>query len=161
LAVTKSLLQLEDCWITRLDFRTEEGGEHASDDGNEALPRVTWDVKRSSEDDSYLVSLRVSNSTPTFHVLLDMQGTFSFPEAVNPPVQARMIEVNAPSILYGVARGVLGSVTGFSRVRRQLMPSLNLIKIAERREKQRNRQKATSSRPQEAASEASEVLSGL
>jgi len=137
--VSKSLLQLEDCWITRLDFRTEEGGTR---DGHEALPRVTWDVDRDSEDGHYTVTLRVADHSPRFHLLMDMQGVFRFGEGVSDQMQARMIEVNAPSILYGIARGVFSGLTGLSQVKRQLMPSLNLVEVAERRKKQRQRQKA-------------------
>jgi len=134
----KSLLQLEDCWLTRFDLRTEATAV-VPDDAPEALPRITWTIRKSSEDSSYLVTLRVSDNSPHLKLAFDMQGTFTFQGEAPDRIQARMIQVNAPSILYGVARGVVAGMSGFTPHRRYLLPSVNMVELAEKREKQQAR----------------------
>lgn len=135
--MSKSLLQLEDCWISRLDFRVGESQrEQSAESHDEALPRLTWDIKRSSEDQSYLVTLRISDHSGRCDVLLDLQGTFTFRDGVPNETQNRMIGVNAPTILYGIGRGLIGMLTGLSPTKRYIVPSINVIPLAEKRERQ-------------------------
>ena len=142
--MSKSLLQLEDCWLTRFDLRSGDASQNEAEN-DEALPRVTWTVKKSSEDESYLVAMRISDNSRQLHLLLDIQGTFTFTGEAPERLQTRMIQVNAPSILYGVARGIVAGMSGFTAQRRYLLPSINIVELAERREKQQarsNRRKA-------------------
>lgn len=144
--MARSLLQLEDCWITRLEFRTADGPEEPGEtEDDERSPRLAWEVRKSPDEPSYLVALKISDKTARLHLLLDVSGTFSFNANVPLDTQSRMVDINGPTILYGIARGIVGGLTGFSPGRRYLMPSVNVIALAERRDKKRARTRATAS----------------
>jgi preprotein translocase subunit SecB len=135
--VSKSLLQLEDCWVTRLDFKVLDSNVVVRDDAS--VPRLTWDIRKSEDEDSYLVSLRVSDNSHGSHLLMDLQGTFTFLHDTPSETQAKMIGLNGPAILYGIARGIVGALTGFSSGRRRMLPSVNVVDLVERKDRQRAR----------------------
>jgi preprotein translocase subunit SecB len=137
--LTRSLLQLDDSWVNRLEFRAG-AGVNEDDEEDSSLPRLSWEIKKSSEEPSYLITLRIVSNTPRFHLLLDMSGTFSFLDNAADETQQRMISINGPAILYGVARGIVAGISGLTPVRRQLLPSVNVVALVERRERQQARQ---------------------
>jgi hypothetical protein len=51
----------------------------------------------------------------------------------------RMSNVNGPTILYGIARGIVGGLTGFAAGGRYLLPSVNMVELAQRQDKRRLR----------------------
>ncbi|MPZ48263.1 MAG: hypothetical protein GEU75_02950 [Dehalococcoidia bacterium] len=79
-----------------------------------------------------MVSLKVTDNTDRIHLALEMQGEFSFSDGMEETARARMADVNGPAILYGVARGIIGVVTGFSNEHRYLLPSVNIVYLAQR-----------------------------
>jgi hypothetical protein len=127
-------LQLEDSWVTRFEFRTN-GSELEND--SEVNPRVSWEIRKSSDDGAYLIDMRISCSHSAFRLLLDVSATLSFPDHMDVDAKNRMVNLNGPAILYGVARGIVGSVTGLAPTRRIILPSVNIISIAEQQEKRK------------------------
>jgi hypothetical protein len=142
--VSKSLLQLDDSWVRRLEFRTGDAALHQPQ-AESSAPRVTWSVRRGDSDESYVLNMRILESSPALRVLLEMEGAFSFGPGVPHETQIRMVEVNGAAILYGVARGVVGSLSGMTPTGRYLLPPINIIDIVERRERRRSRAEATAS----------------
>ena len=133
----RSQLQLEDAWVTRLEFTSSAPTDLLETQANESYPRVSWELRRRPEDGAYLVQLKILDRRATTRLVLEMEGTFSFPEGMAENVQFRMSNVNGPTILYGIARGVIGSLTGFSAGGRYLLPSVNVVELAERQDRRR------------------------
>jgi len=68
-----------------------------------------------------------------YGIELGVIGTFHFKDGTTPNVRNRMIVVNAPSILYGFARGFVASATGVGAHGAISLPAANLLEIAERK----------------------------
>ena len=140
--MSRSPLQLEDFWITRLDFRAKE--DHSTEEAvtTEPLPRLTWEIATTPAD-SYSIKLRVSENSPRYHLLVDVTGIFSFKQNTTDQTRELMIAVNGPSILYGIVRGVVSGISGMSQAGRSAMPSINIVALNQRRERQRARRTTT------------------
>jgi len=138
----RSLLRLDDCSVTRFEFQTEVTPKTL--ESHSRFPRVSWDLSKKPEEDTYLVHLKVLERTKEFRLTIELRGVFSFDEEVSEDTQLRMANMNGPSILYGIARGLAGGITGLSTTRRYLLPSVNIVEIAERQERRRKAQSQAS-----------------
>lgn len=132
-------LQLDDYWIDTLEIRAVQdiGGRAPAQNG--VVPRLQFEIFRSPEGASYLIEMsivlgkaRVARGLP-YHLRLKLSGVFSFTPDTPEPTQTRMIHINGPAILYGVARGIVAEATGAGRHGKYVLPSVNLLPMAEKR----------------------------
>lgn len=133
----RALLQLDDYWIDTLEIQAVKdlGERPAIEDG--VLPRLQFHVF-GPEDQSYLVDMSVvlgqakaARGAP-YRLRLKLSGVFSFLPDTPEDVQVRMIHVNGPAILYGIARGVVAEATGAGRYGKYVLPSVDLLEMADR-----------------------------
>jgi len=135
--VSRSLLQLEDSWVTRLELRSITPAPLAGATSSDTLPRISWEIRDRA--DNYEIELRVSDNAAGHHILIDVTGRFSFKGKASDEQKKRMIDLNGPSILYGVVRGIVASLSGLTSGGRYALPSINFVALAEKRERQRAR----------------------
>lgn len=112
---------IEDLHVTSRDF---------DDDADEPVLRLSKPVVLQNPEDpsKYHVRLRIKSTEPGRDVDVVVVGHFALlvgQDAAN----ERMIEYNAPAILYGVARGIVGGITAFTELGRLDLPSVNLVKL--------------------------------
>lgn len=143
--MSKSGLQLEDCWITRFEFQSL--GAASNIEIAEAAPKLSWETKQSAEDASYLIQMRILGGDASYRMLLNLSATFSFDESIDEEMRGRMVNLNGPAIIYGVARGIVASISGLSPTRRVILPSVNIVNIAEQRDKRRARRRENIGKP--------------
>jgi preprotein translocase subunit SecB len=60
-------------------------------------------------------------------------GDFTFAEGTADEVAQRMIYINGPSILFGIARGITGQATGASKHGQFVLPTVNFVEIEKAR----------------------------
>lgn len=138
----KALLQLDDYWVDKLSIEATGGAVEAPIFSADGLPRVTFGVYASEASENYRVDMQVlvgkaaaARGFP-YRMRLRLSGIFSFAPATPPNVRERMINVNGPAILYGVARGVVGEATATGPRGKYVLPSINFIEMLERRARQ-------------------------
>jgi preprotein translocase subunit SecB len=68
-----------------------------------------------------------------YRLRLKLSDVFSFRPNTPADRQERMITVNGPAILYGVARGIVAETTGAGRHGKYVLPSVDLLPMAMRR----------------------------
>jgi preprotein translocase subunit SecB len=134
-----SQLQLEDAWVTRLEFSSSEAADSLTHAQAGSYPRVSWELLRKPDKGTYLVQLKILDRQSTTRLSMVIEGTFSFPEEMAENMRFRMSNVNGPTILYGIARGIVGGLTGFAAGGRYLLPSVNMVELAQRQDKRRLR----------------------
>jgi preprotein translocase subunit SecB len=68
-----------------------------------------------------------------YTVDLTIVGYFTLAEGISDEQTQRMIFLNAPSILFGIARGIAGQATGASRHGQFVLPTVNFVGIEKAR----------------------------
>lgn len=132
-ALPAAPLRLDGFWLEKLQVSFADGaiGELRPD---VALSGST-EVLATPADD-FLVRLTISSDTSeasiaVYNFSLTLAGNFAVAEGTPDEAKKRLIHLNGPAILYGVARGVLASITGISAHGPIHLPSVNFIDLLE------------------------------
>lgn len=83
---------------------------------------------------------RSRNNSP-YYIFLKLSGIFSYEKNTNKEYIDKTINLNAPSMLYGIARGVISQITASSLYGKFILPSVNFIEILKRKTKNTLRKK--------------------
>jgi preprotein translocase subunit SecB len=143
-------LQLDDYWVDALDVRDAAypgSGESVST----ALPDIDYEILKAPEDiaqgrECYLVKLKLSAGKAKvrlgipYEFRVQLSGVFSFLPTTEASAKSTYLYYNAPAMLYGIARGMIGEITGTSRQRRYILPSVNFQEVYKRWKQKRDRQ---------------------
>lgn len=130
----QSLLQLNEYWIESASLKTDP---EASNVANGSIP-LSYDVAycepTESDGTCLFVRLRVKTQRTAkkihpYEIDLTLVGRFSVSAKANDDSLAHhLIQYNAPAILYGIARGVVASLTSFGHAGRFDLPSANFVR---------------------------------
>lgn len=103
---------------------------------------VDFDVQQSEADQSrYRIIMRINlaeggyspEENPPYALRIVIFGYFAFDEGTSEEVMLRMINFNGLSILYGIARGLMGQATGSSVHGQFLLPAVNFVGLLEKK----------------------------
>lgn len=118
--------------------------EHESDRGHSGSVGVDFEVQRNEKNPiEYRIIMRIKlaesgyvpEENPPYSLALTISGYFRFEAGTDEPTMKRMLHVNGTSILYGIARGLVGQATGASVHGQFVLPTVNFIQILEARER--------------------------
>lgn len=137
-------LQLEDYWIDELVFR-DIGGPPPSSAAEERvpLPRIDFDVYTPEPDEEeperyHVILLTVSAGKAKalkgipYEFRIQVYGIFTVSPHLDEESQYRLLHLNGPAILYGIARSAIGTVTALGRKDKYILPSINILDIFKR-----------------------------
>lgn len=106
-------------------------------------PRVDWQMFRGQDNEmEHLIRMRIrfgSSKTAGVSGALQLSGVFVTTGESPPDNWHVLMAYNAPAILYGIARGLLSSLTSQMQSGLYLLPAMNLVDIARRQERRRRR----------------------
>ncbi len=96
----------------------------------------------------YRISMRIqlaangytAEENAPYTVDMTIIGYFTFTEGTTEDVSQKMIYINGPAILFGIARGIMGQATGASKHGQFVLPTVNFVEIEKAR---LEREKAT------------------
>lgn len=132
-------LSLRDYWVVQLSIRdvavAGSGSPKKPARSPQAAPTINWTVYRSEERDAYLVRLtaRFARGAPSaLKGLIEVAGLFTVENDVEHA--AALLNMNAPSILFGIARGVVGSVSASTVGGKYVLPAVNFVELAARKQ---------------------------
>jgi len=134
------LLDIEDYWIESLELRALD----AYDPAQPLVGSVGFSLRYVHVDDPSICTLHMElkvNTPPAvsqadddlnapYYVHLVIAGQFRFADDIPDELKNRMLVTNAPAMLYGVARGLLGQATSSARHGRMVLPSMNFVELA-------------------------------
>lgn len=126
--VDLAALHLEGSWIDELHVYPTPEGSESPQGVKVSKPQV---LQNPDDEADYVVRLRVKITTEASTVDVTASGRFRLVASEPSPADLRMIEYNGPSILYGVIRGVVSTVTALSLHGRIDLPSVNLASLIE------------------------------
>lgn len=110
---------------------------------------VDFDVKGSTKDTNrFLLDMKVdlnegqtSNEFEMYQIHVHLYGWFRFTSDLDEPTKTKMLYTNATSMLYGVARSVVGNLTGGFGNERYVLPVLNLLSVAKAKAEKANKKR--------------------
>ncbi|HQW51117.1 MAG TPA: hypothetical protein PL082_03585 [Tepidiformaceae bacterium] len=119
-------LRLVGTWVEVLSLTSAEGDATSGIETRVSSPDV---LRNPGEPQDYFVRLRVWASDPETCVDLTIAGRFELASGEDDPEAQRMVEYNAPAILYGVARGIVAAVSAIAGRERLELPSIDLARL--------------------------------
>jgi preprotein translocase subunit SecB len=139
-----ALLDIQNYFVDELvvrtnpDFKREKTGK--------CDIAVSFDLKRKGREPQFMISMTIEVNKAKkafplgpYYVLLNLGGIFSFPEGTEEATMMRMLGVNGTSILYGVARGVVGQATATCRHGKFVLPTVNFVELIKKQAKKKNK----------------------
>lgn len=82
---------------------------------------------------SMFIELNKNDDNSPYYILMKLSGFFSYADETDDDYIKKTIALNAPSILYGVARGIIAQVTGNYEYGKFILPAVNFIEILKRK----------------------------
>lgn len=125
-------LRLDHFWVEELRISASEA---ESDSSSLQLAGRSDFFVTSDDSDGFLVRLSVSSGSKDtdtdYRFYIRIAGQFSVSADIPDDSKMGLIYLNAPAILYGVARGVIATVTGMSLHGPLHLPSVNFVELLE------------------------------
>jgi preprotein translocase subunit SecB len=111
-------------------------------------------IKRKGTKPEFMIAMNLEINKPkeafavsAYYISLNIIGYFSFVEGTDEETVKKMIVLNGPVILYGVARGVVGQATGNCRFGKFVLPTLNFLEIMKKDAEKKQIKNKTNDRP--------------
>lgn len=142
-------LQLEDYWIDELVLRDIGGSAPASvAEDRVPLPRVEFEVitpeAEEEEAERYHVILVTVSAGKAkalkgipYEFRIQVYGIFTVSPQLDEESQYRLLHLNGPAMLYGIARSAIGTVTALGRKDKYILPSINILDIFKRQQRRK------------------------
>lgn len=139
-----------------LEFFVEELTVKANSDYDSKKPItgglfVDYDILKSEKKSllfkiPMVIEINKNNNNSPYQIFMRLNGFFCYPEGTEENYINKTIGLNAPSILYGVARGIIAQVTANYEYGKFIIPAVNLIEILKKKKKTRNKIKKIKSK---------------
>ncbi len=142
-------LHLDDVLVESLHMRTDVRGQPTTNSDEPPAVDVELDIVQSHDEQARFMipfTVRLNHRTADFKRLrysldLKLLGFFSFDPGVDTHEIDHLIGLNAPSLLYGVARGIVAQSLSLTHAGRVILPSVNFVEIMRERERKLARRK--------------------
>lgn len=140
------ILQLEDFTLTKLhiDWHSIDDSESQQPVAIETEISVSYDVKRHKErPNTFLLKLLFSDcplgkkTKQGIELHAEILGLFHFPEGMSEDEMQTLIRINGGTILYGILRGEIASLTGSFPSGKVVLPTIHMPEIVEAVEKKK------------------------
>lgn len=140
-------LQLDRYLVDDLLFKCNAMVAKEGQKQDDASISVDFDVKGTTTDKNlFLLDMKVDlnegrsiNEFDKYQIHLHLYGWFRFTSDLDDQTKTRMLYTNASSMLYGVARSVVGNLTGSFGTERYTLPVLNLLTVAKAKSERGNK----------------------
>ena len=122
-------LRLVQSWVEELHIGPPRNP--ALDEGLEvklSRPQILQNPEDIAE---YLVRLRIRVQEPDRVTEMVVAGRFRLEGDESASASKRMVDYNAPAILFGIARGMVGTVTALTSLGRLELPSVNIAQLVD------------------------------
>lgn len=129
----QSLLNISDYFVEEL--RVKANGAYKGTSAEEGALETSVGIKRKGKEPHFMIQMKVELNKEKadfdksrYYVYLDISGFVNFAEGTDEETIKKMIGLNGPAILYGVARGVVAQATANCRHGKFVLPAMNFVK---------------------------------
>ena len=128
-------LNINDFIIEELTFKANPDYQKAAKEQQGQI-QVSFNAKRKGKEPLFMLTLiiELNKTTKTFthgeyYVFLKISGFFGFAKGTDEETMQKMISLNAPVMLYGVARGVVAQATANGPYGKFVLPAVNFVEL--------------------------------
>lgn len=80
-----------------------------------------------------IIEFNKTNHNAPYYIFIKLSGFFSYNEGTEEEYIKKTLALNAPSILYGVARGIIAQVSCNYEYGKFIIPAVNFVEILKRK----------------------------
>jgi preprotein translocase subunit SecB len=136
----QSLLNINDYFVEELRVKTNVAHKEGTSAEEGAL-ETSVGIKRKGKEPHFMIQMKIELNRDKadfdkarYYVYLDISGFFNFAEGTDEETIRKMIGLNGPAILYGVARGVVAQATANCQHGKFVLPAMNFVKALRRKQ---------------------------
>lgn len=141
----QSLLNIDEYFVDELQVKTNPNyKKQKKEEKGEISTAIS--IKRKGKEPFFMIQMKIELnkaqkvfSSAPYYLLLEISGFFSFMSEINEETINKMIGLNGPVILYGVARGVVAQATANCRHGKFILPTVNLLEAMKKDAEQKKR----------------------
>ena len=143
-ALKAAALQLNKYVVTEYSYKINLGAKPSTKEQPTTYQiKVDFDVKCSKTDpNKFLITMIIElNKKPSYfgqnryQLSLNLMGEFQVAEGLDHTTKGKLVTNNGSAILYGIARGMVAQFTGGLGTERFILPVVNLLAIAQAKDK--------------------------
>lgn len=137
-------LKIDQYFVDEVHIRVNPQYREPKKASHEAKLTALIGIKRRGKLPEFMINIEVEvNKSEAdfrvnpYYIFLKITGFFSFTEGTDEQTIERMIPLNGPAILYGIARGVVAQATGSSIHDKFILPTVNFVEVTKRQAKKK------------------------
>ena len=132
------LLDIDEYFVSELIVK--ENPKYKPKKVYEGKTKIAYNIKRKGSDPLFMINMAIQVGNPKnmieqdpYYTSLKLTGLFRFLKETDENTIAKMIHLNGPSILYGIARGVVAQATSNCVHGKYILPTINFIELTKRK----------------------------
>jgi preprotein translocase subunit SecB len=142
----QSLLNITDFFVDELKVRIN----HEYKKSGKEIADVTTSIgiKRKAKEPEFMINMTVelnkskeAFAKAPYYIYLDIVGFFSFIEGTDEETMSKMIGLNCPAIIYGVARGIVAQATANFRHGKFVLPTVNFVEAMKKAQSKKGKKR--------------------
>jgi len=137
-----ALLDIEEYFVE--EIRVIANPDYSGGPDHEGMVSVSFNTKRKGTEPIFMIQMVINVNktkkafeTAAYQIVLKITGFFSFKEGTDEETIKKMISLNAPAILYSIARGIVSQTTAQSVHGKFILPTVNFVELLKKRRKKK------------------------
>lgn len=129
-------LKIDQYFVDEIHIKANPEYREPKKDALEAILTASMSIKRRGKLPEFMITieLEVNKSKADFkvnpyYIFLKITGFFSFTKGADEQTIEKMIPLNGPAILHGIARGIVAQATANSLYDKFILPTVNFVEI--------------------------------
>jgi len=135
-------LNIEEYFVEEL--RVKANPDYRGGEGHEGTVSVSFNIKRKGTEPLFMIPMVINVNktkkafeTSPYQIVLKITGLFSFKEGTDEETIKKMINLNAPAMLYSIARGIVSQATAQSLHGKFILPTVNFVELIKKKQKKK------------------------
>jgi len=131
-----ALLNIDEYFVEDIHIKANPAYKESDQESEGGQIQASIEVRRKGPEPEFMISMTIEVNkqkqaflASRYYVLLNIVGYFSFVPNVDKTTIEKMIGLNGPSVLYGLARGVVAQITGNCRYGKFILPTVNFVEV--------------------------------
>jgi len=127
------------------EIRVKANPDYSGGPDHEGAVSVSFNTKRKGTEPVFMIQMVINiNRTKKaferapYQIVLKITGFFTFKEGTDEETIKKMISLNAPAILYSIARGIVSQATAQSLHGKFILPTVNFVELLKRKQKKKS-----------------------
>jgi preprotein translocase subunit SecB len=135
-------LDIEEYFVEEL--RVKANPDYSDEISHERGISVSFSIKRKGTEPIFMIPMVISVNktkkafeTAPYQILLKITGFFRFKEGTDEETIKKLIGLNAPAMLYSIARGIVSQATAQSLHGKFILPAVNFVELIKKKQKKK------------------------